>query len=43
MALDRGDPEEKVVLGSIGRECVRFSRCPVVVITPEAAHRLAPA
>lgn len=28
-------------LGRVGRECVRFSRCPVVVITPEAARHLA--
>jgi len=39
----RGGATADVVLGSVGRECVRFSRCPVVVITPEAAHRLTPA
>jgi len=32
-----------LVLGSVARDCVRYSRCPVVVITEEAAHRLAPA
>jgi nucleotide-binding universal stress UspA family protein len=30
----------ELLLGSVSRECVRYSRCPVVVITPEAAHRL---
>ncbi|WP_410622902.1 universal stress protein [Amycolatopsis sp. cmx-8-4] len=29
-----------LVLGGVGSECVRFSRCPVVVVTPEAAHHL---
>jgi nucleotide-binding universal stress UspA family protein len=33
----------EVLLGSVSRECVQYSRCPVVVITPEAAHRLNPA
>ncbi|RJQ78864.1 universal stress protein [Amycolatopsis panacis] len=28
----------KPLLGSVSRECVRYSRCPVVVITPEAAR-----
>ncbi|HWD03225.1 MAG TPA: universal stress protein [Amycolatopsis sp.] len=32
-----------LLLGSVSRDCVRYSRCPVVVITPEAARRLAPA
>ncbi|MFI5615776.1 universal stress protein [Amycolatopsis sp. NPDC051903] len=31
------------LLGSVSRECVRYSRCPVVVVTPEAARRLVPA
>ncbi|MEV0067908.1 MULTISPECIES: universal stress protein [unclassified Amycolatopsis] len=31
------------LLGSVSRDCVRCSRCPVVVITPEAANRLMPA
>jgi nucleotide-binding universal stress UspA family protein len=39
----RGGAVADLVLGSVGRECVRFSRCPVVVITPEAVHRLTPA
>ncbi|WP_432845004.1 universal stress protein [Amycolatopsis sp. CA-161197] len=30
------------LMGSVSRECVRNARCPVVVITPEAAHRLVP-
>ncbi len=29
-----------LVLGSVGRECVRFSRFPAFVITPEAAPHL---
>ncbi|UKD57443.1 universal stress protein [Amycolatopsis sp. FU40] len=33
----------ELLLGSVSRECVRYSRCPVVVITPEAARRLTPA
>ncbi|MGW7538769.1 universal stress protein [Amycolatopsis sp. NPDC054798] len=33
----------ELLLGSVSRECVRYSRCPVVVITPEAAQRLMPA
>ena len=43
LGAHRGGAVADLVLGSVGRECVRFSRCPVVVITPEAAHRLAPA
>ncbi len=43
LGTHRGGAISDVVLGRVGRECVRFSRCPVVVITPEAAHRLAPA
>lgn len=43
LGTHRGGAMADLVLGSVGRECVRFSRCPVVVITPEAAHRLAPA
>ena len=43
LGTHRGGAVSDLVLGSVGRECVRFSRCPVVVITPEAAHRLAPA
>jgi nucleotide-binding universal stress UspA family protein len=43
LGTHRGGALADLVLGSVGRECVRFSRCPVVVITPEAAHRLAPA
>lgn len=43
LGTHRGGPMADLVLGSVGRECVRFSRCPVVVITPEAAHRLTPA
>jgi len=35
-----GNVVSDLVLGSVARECVRYSRCPVVVITPEAAHRL---
>lgn len=42
LGTHRGGPLADLVLGSVGRECVRYSRCPVVVITPEAAHRLAP-
>ncbi|WP_326834994.1 universal stress protein [Amycolatopsis rhabdoformis] len=34
---------QEFLLGSVSRECVRYSRCPVVVVTPEAARRLAPA
>lgn len=33
----------ELLLGSVSRECVRYSRCPVVVVTPEAARRLIPA
>ncbi|WP_134734580.1 MULTISPECIES: universal stress protein [Amycolatopsis] len=33
----------ELLLGSVSRDCVRYSRCPVVVITPEAARRLIPA
>ncbi|MET9258576.1 universal stress protein [Amycolatopsis sp. NPDC004079] len=36
-------PALKLPLGSVSEECVRYSRCPVVVITPEAARRLVPA
>ncbi|UOX90652.1 universal stress protein [Amycolatopsis sp. FBCC-B4732] len=43
LGTHRGGVMADLVLGSVGRECVRYSRCPVVVITPEAAHRLAPA
>ncbi|GLY38179.1 universal stress protein [Amycolatopsis sp. NBRC 101858] len=43
LGTHRGGAMADLVLGSVGRECVRFSRCPVVVITPEAVHRLAPA
>ncbi|GAB3147582.1 universal stress protein [Amycolatopsis stemonae] len=43
LGAHRGGPVADLVLGSVGRECVRYSRCPVVVITPEAAHRLTPA
>ena len=43
LGAHRGGAVTDLVLGSVGRECVRYSRCPVVVITPEAAHRLAPA
>ncbi|MEV4050011.1 universal stress protein [Amycolatopsis sp. NPDC049688] len=43
LGAHRGGAMADLVLGSVGRECVRYSRCPVVVITPEAAHRLAPA
>ncbi|MEU4524657.1 universal stress protein [Amycolatopsis sp. NPDC024027] len=43
LGTHRGGALADLVLGSVGRECVRFSRCPVVIITPEAAHRLAPA
>ncbi|QRP42920.1 universal stress protein [Amycolatopsis sp. FDAARGOS 1241] len=32
----------ELLLGSVSRECVRYSRCPVVVVTPEAARRLVP-
>ncbi|WP_328457807.1 MULTISPECIES: universal stress protein [unclassified Amycolatopsis] len=41
LGTHRGGAVSDLVLGSVGRECVRFSRCPVVVITPEAANRLA--
>lgn len=37
----KGGAVSDLVLGSVARECVRYSRCPVVVITPEAANRLA--
>ncbi|MGK3206792.1 universal stress protein [Amycolatopsis sp. MEPSY49] len=43
LGAHRGGAVTDLVLGSVGRECVRYSRCPVVVITPEAAHRLTPA
>jgi nucleotide-binding universal stress UspA family protein len=43
LGTHRGGAPADLVLGSVGRECVRYSRCPVVVITPEAAHRLTPA
>ncbi|MEV6823816.1 universal stress protein [Amycolatopsis sp. NPDC051102] len=43
LGAHRGGTPADLVLGSVGRECVRYSRCPVVVITPEAAHRLTPA
>jgi nucleotide-binding universal stress UspA family protein len=43
LGTHRGGALTDLVLGSVGRECVRFSRCPVVVITPEAARQLAPA
>ncbi|MEU5266876.1 universal stress protein [Amycolatopsis sp. NPDC021455] len=43
LGAHRGGAVADLVLGSVGRECVRYSRCPVVVITPEAAHRLTPA
>ena len=43
LGTHRGGTLSDLVLGSVGRECVRFARCPVVVITPEAAHRLMPA
>ena len=33
----------QLMLGSVSRECVRYSRCPVVAVTPEAAERLAAA
>jgi len=36
----KGGAISDLVLGSVARECVRYSRCPVVVITPEAANRL---
>ncbi|WP_406632655.1 universal stress protein [Amycolatopsis sp. WGS_07] len=36
-------PARELLLGSVSRECVRYSRCPVAVITPEAARRLVPA
>ncbi|MEQ0557994.1 universal stress protein [Amycolatopsis sp. NEAU-NG30] len=42
LGAHRGGALADLVLGSVGRECVRYSRCPVVVITPEAAHRLDP-
>ncbi|MGW5746460.1 universal stress protein [Amycolatopsis sp. NPDC003861] len=41
LGAHRGGAMADLVLGSVGRECVRYSRCPVVVITPEAANRLA--
>lgn len=41
LGAHRGGVVADLVLGSVGRECVRYSRCPVVVITPEAANRLA--
>jgi len=37
-----GNAVSDLVLGSVARECVRHSRCPIVVITPEAAHHLTP-
>ncbi|EOD70255.1 universal stress protein [Amycolatopsis vancoresmycina] len=40
LGAHRGGAVADLVLGSVGRECVRYSRCPVVVITPEAANRL---
>ncbi|MEV6626410.1 universal stress protein [Amycolatopsis sp. NPDC051106] len=40
LGTHRGGAMADLVLGSVGRECVRFSRCPVVVITPEPAHHL---
>lgn len=43
LGTHRGGAVADLVLGSVGRECVRFSRCPVVVITPEAARHLTPA
>jgi len=43
LGTHRGGALTDLVLGSVGRECVRFSRCPVVVITPEAARHLTPA
>ena len=43
LGTHRGGAVSDLVLGSVGRECVRFSRCPVVVITPEAARHLTPA
>ncbi|RJQ85498.1 universal stress protein [Amycolatopsis panacis] len=36
-------PARELLLGSVSRECVRYSRCPVVIITPEAARQPAPA
>ncbi|MEV4603615.1 universal stress protein [Amycolatopsis sp. NPDC049253] len=33
----------ELLLGSVSRDCVRYSRCPVVVVTPGAARRLVPA
>ncbi|MDX3189754.1 universal stress protein [Streptomyces sp. MN03-5084-2B] len=42
LGAHRGGVAADLVLGSVGRECVRYSRCPVVVITPEAANRFAP-
>ncbi|MFF0146617.1 nucleotide-binding universal stress UspA family protein [Amycolatopsis sulphurea] len=35
-------PAREPLLGSVSRECVRYSRCPVVVITPEAARHPRP-
>ena len=43
LGAHRGGTIADLVLGSVGRECIRYSRCPVVVITPEAIHRLTPA
>ncbi|MGW4059930.1 universal stress protein [Amycolatopsis sp. NPDC004747] len=40
LGAHRGGAVADLVLGSVGRECVRYSRCPVVVITPESARRL---
>lgn len=40
LGTHRGGATTDLVLGGVGRECVRFSRCPVVVITPEGAHHL---
>lgn len=42
LGAHRGGAMADLVLGNVGRECVRYSRCPVVVITPEAANRFAP-
>ncbi|MEW2503726.1 universal stress protein [Amycolatopsis sp. CA-161197] len=33
----------ELLLGSVSRDCVRYSRCPVVVVPPGAARRLAAA
>ncbi|MET7990928.1 universal stress protein [Amycolatopsis sp. NPDC005232] len=32
----------ELLLGSVSRDSVRYSRCPVVVVTPGAVRRLAP-